>query len=319
MSIFNRLFGSKKNNNKPAENQPKQPETPENKVNQNPDSSQTNPPIKPEPEIKNEHKETGAKVSEPKTDVPQSGIPWRTFSIFISSTFADMQAERDHLKHVVFPLVEEELQKRRIKLEIVDLRWGVDTTSMAQEDEREASVLKVCLDEIRRCRPFFIGLLGDRYGWVPPLERMKTALVGETHINPEKGKSVTDLEIEFGVLASQEQLVRSVFYFREPLNYATFSKKKAAMFSDEHNDELSEAEKKERKADLLILKAKIVAHFVASNQENKVKTYSGIWNAEKEKITGLESWGNTVYADILAECESHVKDTWDKVPQNWQE
>ena len=85
--------------------------------------------------------------------------PWRTFSIFISSTFADMQGERDHLKNVVFPRVEEELQQHRIKLEIVDLRWGVDTTSIAQEDEREASVLKVCLDEIRRCRPFFIGLL----------------------------------------------------------------------------------------------------------------------------------------------------------------
>jgi hypothetical protein len=75
--------------------------------------------------------------------MPQS--PGEPSPIFISSTFADMQAERDHLKHVVFPLVEEELQKRRIKLEIVDLRWGVDTTSMEQEDEREASVLKVAL------------------------------------------------------------------------------------------------------------------------------------------------------------------------------
>ena len=56
--------------------------------------------------------------------------PWRTFSIFISSTFADMQAERDYLKQIVFPRVEEELQKRRIKLEFVDLRWGVDITSM---------------------------------------------------------------------------------------------------------------------------------------------------------------------------------------------
>jgi tetratricopeptide (TPR) repeat protein len=286
MSIFNRLFGSKKNNVEPENNQQKQ---------------------------------SGKPITDSKSEMPQSGVPWRTFPIFISSTFADMQAERDHLKHVVFPLVEEELQKRRIKLEIVDLRWGVDTTSMAQEDEREASVLKVCLDEIRRCRPFFIGLLGDRYGWVPPLERMKTALVGETHINPEKGKSVTDLEIEFGVLASREQLVRSVFYFREPLPYETFSKKKAAMFSDEHNDELSEAEKKERKTALEKLKSNIRKHFTKKELENKVKTYSGIWNAEKEKITGLESWGNIVKNDILAECESHAKDTWDKVPQNWQE
>jgi tetratricopeptide (TPR) repeat protein/energy-coupling factor transporter ATP-binding protein EcfA2 len=254
-----------------------------------------------------------------KSNKPSELTPWRTFSIFISSTFADMQAERDHLKHVVFPLVEEELQKRRIKLEIVDLRWGVDTTSMAQEDEREASVLKVCLDEIRRCRPFFIGLLGDRYGWVPPLERMKTALVGETHINPEKGKSVTDLEIEFGVLASKEQLVRSVFYFREPLPYETFSKRKAALFSDEYNTELSETEKKERKTALEKLKANIIEHFDEKKLKDKVKTYPATWDVENEIVTGLENWGNTVKTDILAECESHAKDTWDKVPQNWQE
>jgi hypothetical protein len=33
-----------------------------------------------------------------------STSPWRTFSIFISSTFWDMQAERDYLKNNVCPL-----------------------------------------------------------------------------------------------------------------------------------------------------------------------------------------------------------------------
>jgi Domain of unknown function (DUF4062) len=87
--------------------------------------------------------------------------PWRTFSIFISSTFADMQAERDHLKNFVFPKVEEDLRKKRIRLEIVDLRWGVDTASV-KDDEREATVLKVCLEEIERCKPFF-----HRTSWRP--------------------------------------------------------------------------------------------------------------------------------------------------------
>jgi hypothetical protein len=50
-----------------------------------------------------------------------------------------MQAERDYLKQIVFPMVEEELEKRRIKLEIVDLRWGVDITSIEQENGREAT------------------------------------------------------------------------------------------------------------------------------------------------------------------------------------
>jgi hypothetical protein len=107
--------------------------------------SKAHPPISPKSQAE-------TPVSERKSSLQT--IPWRTFSIFISSTFADMQAERDHLKNVVFPKVEEELQQRCIKLEIVDLRWGVDTTSIQQEDEREANVLKVCLDEIRRCRLF---------------------------------------------------------------------------------------------------------------------------------------------------------------------
>ncbi|TSA27605.1 MAG: DUF4062 domain-containing protein [Bacteroidetes bacterium] len=245
--------------------------------------------------------------------------PWRTFSVFISSTFADMQAERDHLKNVVFPKVEEELQKHRIKLGIVDLRWGVDTTSMEQEDEREANVLKVCLDEIRRCKPFFIGLLGDRYGWVPPEKRMTEAVTGEGLKTDLKGKSVTDLEIHFGVLASREQLSRSAFYFREPLPYEQFTPNRAAMFSDQHNPGLSEAEKKERKAALENLKSDIRQHFQDIGKPERVKSYSAAWDVAKEKVTGLVAWGEKVYQDILEECEGHAKETWDQVPQNWQE
>jgi len=36
-----------------------------------------------------------------ETVVVKETQPWRTFSIFISSAFADMQAERDPLKNVV--------------------------------------------------------------------------------------------------------------------------------------------------------------------------------------------------------------------------
>jgi len=56
---------------------------------------------------------------------------WRSRSIFISSTFADMQAERDHLRTHVFPEIEERLRKRRHNLEWVDLRMGVATASLA--------------------------------------------------------------------------------------------------------------------------------------------------------------------------------------------
>ena len=38
---------------------------------------------------------------------------------------------------------------------------------ITDEQTAEGQVLPICLEEIRRCRPYFIGLLGERYGWVP--------------------------------------------------------------------------------------------------------------------------------------------------------
>jgi len=99
--------------------------------------------------------------------------PWRTRPVFLSSTFRDMHAERDHLRNVVIPELEERLKARRAFLAVIDLRWGVEATG--EQEAREALVLKVCLDEIKLSRPFFIGLLGDRYGWVPPADRMGAA------------------------------------------------------------------------------------------------------------------------------------------------
>ena len=51
-----------------------------------------------------------------------ASAPWRTRPVFVSSTFQDMQAERDDLRPVVFPRVEEELRQGRIQLEPIDLR-----------------------------------------------------------------------------------------------------------------------------------------------------------------------------------------------------
>ncbi len=50
---------------------------------------------------------------------------WRPVKVFISSTFRDMYAERDHLIKVVFPALREKLGKYRVYLIDIDLRWGV--------------------------------------------------------------------------------------------------------------------------------------------------------------------------------------------------
>jgi telomerase protein component 1 len=50
---------------------------------------------------------------------------WRTVRIFISSTFRDMQGERDWLIRFVFPRLREKLLPRRIHLVDLTPRSGV--------------------------------------------------------------------------------------------------------------------------------------------------------------------------------------------------
>src|SRR5437870_909346 len=119
-----------------------------------------------------------------------SSVPWRSRAVFISSTFNDMHAERDHLHSHVFPILEERLRARRHHLEPIDLRLGVETVDTASEAAKELRVLKVCLDEIERSRPFLIVLLGDRYGWVPPAERLAAAAEEAGFGAAAAGKSV---------------------------------------------------------------------------------------------------------------------------------
>ena len=86
-------------------------------------------------------------------------LAWKTVRVFVSSTFRDMEAERDFLARLVFPLLRTRLASRRVLLIDVDLRWGI-----SEQDAQAGLTVDICLDEIDSCRPFFIGLLGQRYG-----------------------------------------------------------------------------------------------------------------------------------------------------------
>ncbi len=82
--------------------------------------------------------------------------------IFISSTFLDMQNERDVLNQDVFPVVKGALDELGVDFTIVDLRWGI-----TKEDQIKNNVIDLCLEEINHCKPYFIGLIGHSYGGCP--------------------------------------------------------------------------------------------------------------------------------------------------------
>ena len=86
----------------------------------------------------------------------------RVIRVFVSSTFRDMQAERDELVLKIFPQLRRLCEERGVTWGEIDLRWGI-----TEEQSQRGEVLPICLEEIRRCRPYFIGLLGERYGWIP--------------------------------------------------------------------------------------------------------------------------------------------------------
>jgi len=174
---------------------------------------------------------------------------WRTVRVFISSTFRDMHAERDYLVKVVFPSLRERLEKYRIHLIDIDLRWGI-TEEEAQRDR----VLDLCLEQIDDCRPFFVGILGERYGWVPQ-SFSDDALSKHGWVQHQTGKSVTELEVLYGVLRDPEMHARALFLFRDPAFIANVPEaKRADMMAedDESAEKLRRLKGAIREADLPI-------------------------------------------------------------------
>ena len=134
----------------------------------------------------------------------------RQIRIFISSTFRDMQAERDELVKNVFPYLKQVCIERGTYLSVIDLRWGI-----TQEQSEQGRVIPICLHEIDRCRPFFVALLGERYGWIP--ESISADVLAEhPWLREREGVSLTEIEIRHAVLNDPSLAAHAFFYFRVP-------------------------------------------------------------------------------------------------------
>ena len=236
---------------------------------------------------------------------------WSVRPVFITSTFQDMQAERDWLWDFVRPAIEDRLRRHRCHLEWIDLRLGAGDARAETEAEREAEVLKVCLDEVRRSRPFLIALIGDRYGWVPPHDRAKAAAEEAAIKGDIEGRSVTDLEIDFGVFQDPDQRRRSLFFLRDPLPYDTMGEY-AARFSVAHDTEDKDAAAHADR--LAVLKARISNEF-----GDRRHRYAAAWNVETNRVTGLDEFGKQVEEAIWAQLEAELAEAAAPTELSWQE
>jgi len=142
---------------------------------------------------------------------------WKTVRVFISSTARDFHAERDYLVKYVFPELREWCEKWKLHLVDIDLRWGLGPEELAH-----GRTIEICLEAIDGHRPFFIGLLGNAYGWVPAPDRLPGKRTGAYDwLRGREDDSITHLEIQHAVLdpsSSVDKAERSphaFFYFRD--------------------------------------------------------------------------------------------------------
>ncbi len=139
----------------------------------------------------------------------------RHLKIFISSTFQDMQEEREVLLKNTFLELKKIAKKRDVEVTEIDLRTGI-----TKEQEQSGEIVKICLDEIERCKDspiFFLGMLGNRYGWDEwYLYTNKNTLEDKKYswVKSYIGKSVTELEI-VSALERVPNSNQAFLYFKE--------------------------------------------------------------------------------------------------------
>ena len=160
-------------------------------------------------DVKDLQKTTGSAEQLLIPTAPQK--QWRTVRVFISSTFRDMHGERDLLTRYVFPELRRRCRPLFVNIFEVDLRWGI-----TEQDTRSHKALEICLSEISRCN-YFIGLLGNRYGWVPEKYEVPDSAEYDWVKEYQQGRSITELEMYHAAICNPDKAVgKAFFYFREP-------------------------------------------------------------------------------------------------------
>jgi nephrocystin-3 len=175
-------------------------------------------------EIPNQKKDDDIKEREITSQTEKNN---RRIRIFVSSTFRDMIEDRNLLMTHCWPQLRIFCSERKVEMTEVDLRWGI-----SEEQSTRKETLKLCLNEISACRPYFIGLLGERYGWIPGDDAYTADLKeDQPWLKDLLGKSVTELEILYGVLNNPEMAGHAFFYFRDP----QYAHEKGVDFLPENN------------------------------------------------------------------------------------
>ena len=229
----------------------------------------------------------------------------RQIRVFISSTFRDMQDERDYLMKRTFPKLRKLAAERDVTLIELDLRWGI-----TEEEAKSGKVVEICLREIENCIPFFIGIIGNRYGWVPEkgdLGGNITERFSDVKSYLDHHLSVTEMEMQFGVLCREDDM-HAYFYIKEEKEDAD---------NPEMLDRLKEAVKASRYPSATYSSPEdlgIQVQQAFTNLLNQLFPESHLSELEKERI-GQRSFMNQLCQNYIHDDKNfQVLDEW---VQDW--
>lgn len=124
----------------------------------------------------------------------------KNIKVFISSTFNNLVSERNSIM-LAFRTVEKYAIERYVNLKTIDFRWGLPDGG---------HIMKTCLESINSSMPYFLCVLGDKYGSQPQwedYEKEKGYLEGynkfiEENVlksQPEDNLSYTAMEVYFAL------------------------------------------------------------------------------------------------------------------------
>ena len=142
----------------------------------------------------------------------------RIIRVFLSSTFIDMKAEREMLVTQLFPRLREAFRAKGLELVEVDLRWGI-----TKEQSEKGETIKICLEELDDTWPFFVGMIGERYGWMPTIEdfdKIKDTLEAQEFVleKIKSQRSITEMEFCYAALDTSH-LENTFFFIKDESTY----------------------------------------------------------------------------------------------------
>lgn len=197
--------------------------------------------------------------------------------IFVSSTFNDMMSERDIIQNEVAPYLNSIAGKYGDYVQFCDLRWGVDTTNMTEE-EASRKVVDSCFSAINHCKPYIVGIIGDRYGWVIDDELYQTICARYKIKAGVDNPSVTALEIEYAAMSGLDENVSALFYKRVIVGDVPDEIRKRMIENTEHVQEL---------VDYI-------------SKRYTVKNYYVKWNDETKSFDGIDEFAKMLKEDMLS-------------------